>query len=329
MLRLYKPIQHDIFKLHAMLYHLVSKVWCCSDAHKCETKLHSDFKIIYNKYGGLKKDVDEIYDLCKTLTPQEKALIKFAFYRNNSIETLCNGGSPKYLDKLPNVVDSHMKPLFVSLYETLLERKLTPGTKKDYYEKLIIKNDFQYCPCCGLSDFEEEDSKYREAFDHYLPKSKYPFASINFANLVPLCYKCNSDRKKDKDPIENGRLAFYPFSKEKHIINIQLLIDPTKSLDKLKKKDIRIELWGNNQKLETWDYLFDIKKRYKSIVRKKMGKAHLRKLKRRDKDFRASNSHWSFNDTLNYYIKDYKNDYYDDKKFLAIPFMQYLLTIDI
>lgn len=326
MLRLYKPLKdHEIFKLHSMLEHLVCSVWCeaCNDA--CYTKLDAAFKDIYDSYDWLKTEVDEIYVLCKKLTPLEKQSIKDAFVINNDIEKLCNGASvPKYLDELPDVVKNKMKPLLVDFYETLLERKKVPGTKQDYYQKLIDENNLLYCPCCGLSYFESEDSKYREAFDHYLPKAHYPFLSVNFKNLVPLCHKCNSDRKGEKDPIKNKKTAFYPFSNNNsHSIQINFQIDKTKDLRNLEREDLQINLLGEAEKIETWDRLFDIKERYNDTTRG-FSKTLLKRIKRRHLDYQIAVTGQTYVDSLNKLIADYEYDKYEDMKFLKIPFMEEL-----
>jgi hypothetical protein len=145
MLRLYKPITHDIFKLQAMLKHLVCSVWCDANAvDSCESKLDVDFKILYLAYGWLKIAVDDIYTLCQPLTADERKAIKEAFEANNKIEELCKGAvKPVYLDKLHKVVEEKMKPLLVDFYEDLLEKAKVPGTKKDYYEKLVEDNEFK------------------------------------------------------------------------------------------------------------------------------------------------------------------------------------------
>jgi hypothetical protein len=327
MLRLYKPIPHDIFKLQEMLKHLVCSVWCeASDDQICEDKLSPDFKTLYLAYSWLKEVVDLIYEKFEGLSPLEKLKVKQAFLTTNSIEKLCDANlSPIYLNNLPSVIEKDVKPLLVEFYETLLERAKVPGTKKDYYEKLIKANEYKYCPCCGMTDIEQEDSKYREAFDHYLPKAHYPFASINFENLVPLCYKCNSDRKGEKDPLEGNRKSFYPFSSGKHNIDLKFAIDKTKDLSALERSDLKILFIsdGNDEKLKTWDTLFEINDRYNDMTRSFI-KAHLRKIKRRHKDFSEGKIGWSYINSLDKLITDYEFDKYEDKKFLKIPLMQEL-----
>lgn len=322
MLRLYKSLETDpIFSLQLYVEHLVCEVWCNANATPCQDLLLADFKIIYDAYGWLKASIDDIYEKCVLLTPDEKEAIREAFIINSQIENLCNGNTvPVYLNSLPIIVETEMKPLLVYFYEVLLERARVPGTKKNYYENLITTNEFRFCPCCGMTDFELEDSKYREAFDHYLPKSIFPFSSINFENLVPLCYKCNSDRKGTKNPIENNRKTYYPFSKDEHEIQIKFTIDNSVDLDKLERKDLKIDIIGDAEKIDTWDDLFDIKDRYNDVSRS-FTKTHLQKIKRRHSIYAKNNPDWTYENSLDELIADYEFDKYEDKKFLKIPLM--------
>lgn len=324
MLRLYTPIKHDIFKLQTMLQHLVCNAWCVADNNSCESKLSNDFKIIYKSYKGLQIKVNEIYKLCKALNDAEKKAIKDAFETNNKIEELCNGTiKPVYLKKLHIIVEDKMKPLLVDFYETLLERQKVPGTKSDYYIKLNEKNKFSDCPCCGMTYFEPSDSANREAFDHYLPKVLYPFASVNFHNLVPLCYKCNSDRKKTKDPIVNGKKAYYPFSKNNHEIGIKLKLDTSKNLGQLKRRELSVEFTGDKEKLETWNRLFDINNRYNESTRAFI-QTFLREIKAFHKVFKDGKPKWTYEKTIDNLINIYEKDKFTDKKFLKIPLLKEL-----
>lgn len=328
MLRLYTPIQHDIFTLHTFLEKVVCEVWCTACDKNCDDKLEQAFKDIYHyTYNGspLKDEVERIYDIFKGLTPEIRQQVKEVFITNNDIESLCNGAVPTYLSALPDVVENDIKPLFKWCYETLLEKGKVAGDKMNYYNQLITENDFATCPCCGLIDFESASSFRREAYDHYLPKATYPFASVNFKNLVPLCYKCNSDRKKTKDPIENDRTTFYPFSTANH--NIELNINFTADIDNETKNlsfnDLEIVLNGDTPKLETWDWLFDIKDRYGDTIRG-FTLTFMKKIERRHQIFLKSNKDWTYENTLDQLIEDYEFDYYEDKKFLKIGLLKAL-----
>ncbi len=130
MLRLYKPILHDITKLHTMLKHLVCEVWCKADEDSCESKLNTNFKDIYSTYNTVKDKINTIYEECKKLSPQERQKIKEAFNTNNRIEELCEGTlRPVYLTDLPYLVELKIKPLLVNFYEELLDKARVPRDK--------------------------------------------------------------------------------------------------------------------------------------------------------------------------------------------------------
>lgn len=323
MLQLYKPIDHDIFKLQKILEYLVLSVWCEADKQRCRSKMNEDLIALSDDYQWLKTKINHVYKQCKSLNQDERTLIRNAFLTNNNIEMVCNGSTKLItLDEMPKVVNDDMKPLLVDFYETLLERAKVPGTKKDYYKKLIKANDFKYCPACGLTLFESEDSKYREAFDHYLPKSDYPFTSVNFKNLVPLCKKCNSDRKKVENPVEGMRKAFYPFSNTQHDIPIKLEMNKSKALDKLKREDLTICFSGDTEKLDTWDILFGVKERYNDHIREEL-KTRSRVLKTKHRQNLKRNSTSTFIETIDDEIETCNMEKYSRTNFLYIAILEY------
>lgn len=55
------------------------------------------------------------------------------------------------------------------------------------------------CPYCNRSYiFTSDKSGTRPQYDHYFPKSKYPYLAISMYNLIPCCSICNS-LKQDVD----------------------------------------------------------------------------------------------------------------------------------
>lgn len=328
MLRVYKPINHEIFSLHKQLEHLVCQVWCSANTTTpCSDLLEEDFEEIYNSYDWLKNDVDAVYEKCKTLSIEQRADIKEAFFINNRIEDICNGNiRPKYLDDLPDVVKSEMKPLLVKFYDYLLGLAKIKGDKLDYYNKLMEKNNFQFCPCCGLVPIETAESHYREDNDHYLPKSDFPFASVNFNNLIPLCSKCNKKSKGTKNPVENDRKAFYPFSSNHKDIEVEISIKDSLSVDflKLKEEDIEINFNSDVDKTDTWDWLFDITERYNEETRK-FSYTELRKISGRIFRNSKRKQGLSYKEILEDQIEDYTIDKYGDRSFLKISFLREIL----
>jgi len=325
MLRTFKPIKHPIFQLHLQLEHLVCQVWCNASLNEtCAELLQEEFEALYNKYNWLKELVDAIYEKCKPLSAQERADIREAFNINNRIEELCNGTlSPITLSQLPSIVETDMKPLLVRFYDYLIDRAPVPGDKLDYYKKLIIKNPYETCPCCGLTPIESAETHYREDNDHYLPKAGYPFASVNFKNLVPLCGKCNRKHKSTKNPFENGRVSFYPFNPNHQEIGIETVIVDSADLDyrKLKEEDVLINFDDDADKINTWDWLFKINKRYNEETRK-FSKTELRGIANRLFRNNKRKNGLTYDEILEDEIDNYEIEKYEDRKFLKIPFLK-------
>nr|WP_321237214.1 hypothetical protein [uncultured Psychroserpens sp.] len=325
MLRSFNPIKHPIFTLHSQLEHLVCQVWCnASDNNTCEELLDEDFEVIYNTYDWLKTSVDDIYEKCKILTPEQRADIKEAYNVNNRIEELCNGVlAPIELDELHTVVETDMKPLLVRFYDYLIDRATVPGDKLDYYNKLIKKNPFDTCPCCGLTPIESAVTHYREDNDHYLPKANYPFATVNFENLVPLCGKCNKKHKSTKNPFENGRVSFYPFDPNHQEIGIETEIVDSDDLDyrKLREEDVQISFDNDADKIDTWNWLFRINSRYNEETCK-FSKTELRRIANRLLRNNKRKTGLTYDEILEDEIDDYKIEKYEDRKFLKIPFLE-------
>jgi hypothetical protein len=327
MLRTYRPIIHPIFYLHNQLQHLVCQVWCnASDYNDCAELLDDNFKLIYDSYPWLKADIDAIYEKCKLLTAEQRDEITKAFNINNRIEELCNGElTPVYLDALPSVVKDDMKPLLVNFYNTVIDYVSVPGNKLDYYNRLQEQNKYKNCPCCGLSPIESAESHFREDNDHYLPKADFPFATVNFNNLVPLCSKCNKKCKSTKNPFEAGRISFYPFDTNHNPINIEINIVSSESLDysKLKNDDIQVEFDNDIDKTETWDWLFKIKERYIEEI-KDFSKTELRIIANRLLKNKNRPSGSTYEEIINDLIDDYQIDRFGDRKFLKKPFLEFI-----
>lgn len=330
MLRTYRPINHPIFTLHNYLEHLVCQVWCnASNASTCANLLDADFEVIYNAYPWLKKDVDAIYEKCKTLTDIERADIREAFNVNNRIAELCNGTlSPIELGSLPDVVKEDMKPLLVRFYDYLIDRAEVPGDKLGYYNALLRANpSFKFCPCCGLTPIESAESHYTEDNDHYLPKAYFPFASVNFQNLVPLCSKCNKKCKSTKNPCEAGRVSFYAFDTTHIPIEVSISIVDNADLDyrKLIINDIEINFNNDVNKTSTWNWLFNIKERYNEETRG-FSKTELRTLANRLLRNNTRKKGLTYEEILDDTIEDYEIEIFEDRKFLKRPFLQTIKT---
>ncbi|HEY7404280.1 MAG TPA: DUF262 domain-containing protein [Candidatus Angelobacter sp.] len=124
------------------------------------------------------------------------------------------------------------------------------------------------CPYCGIGDIKGIYNSKREAYDHYLPKGIYPFNSVNFRNLAPMCHECNSSYKLGKDPIrQNGtrRKSFFSYATAPSGITVSMTLKKRDVMN-LRPADIDLQIAsdGRDQEVETWKDVFAIEERYKS-----------------------------------------------------------------
>jgi len=279
MLKAYQPIRHKISGAHKLLEFLVLKVWCKADNKSCESKLNANLKALYDNShiddDSFKKPVKKIYSICKGLSVAEIKAFKKAFVTNNKIKELCNDPSKAIpLATLNNDLADEVIPFFKTLYKSFMSWKFikdTYGTKKEYYDKLITKNGFKFCPCCGFGTIKTIYDKGHSPYDHYLPLKHYPFSVVNFKNLVPLCTECNSDYKGETDILKAGKKVFYPINSSHIEINIdyaissnsfRYIIIKTNSTNKLSRKHIEVLFNVSGEEINSWDSTFDIKSRY-------------------------------------------------------------------
>lgn len=277
-------------KMQEFVDYIFTHVWCEALAHDYELRLfngNSTLKDIITNFHYTEpigaeffiKGIQEIFDLFKSLKPSEIDNLKIWFQSNNSIEELCKNNTAiipttyEDIDEINAKLSASLKAFFMNLYSqnflTLKPLSDKISTIDDHYKEFVKANSIGKCPFCGLYPIDGEYVQTREAYDHYLPKSKYPFSSINLKNLAPICNKCNSGNKSTKDPLRdqrgNRRKAFYPYEMNKYNIEIKMEVSAT-NIEHLKPENLSIEFGPQNlnEELSTWNQLFNIEDRYKA-----------------------------------------------------------------
>jgi len=227
--------------------------------------------------------LSQAFLLCKMLDNKKLKRLKRAVHVNNKIRELCDGEiEPITYDEI-EIIDSELKKaikLFCDkLYDNVIDLAPCYNMYEEidgYYKKVVQRSS--KCRCCGINKVLTKFHTHRSALDHYLPRKHFPFNSVNFKNLLPICDICNSKYKLGKNPlckIENkGRKnesrqkskAFYPFRRTILDIGISIKFQNTKSVKSLEPNNIEIELTcpGYDDQIETWDRIFGIKENYKA-----------------------------------------------------------------
>ena len=253
--------------------------------------------VVINKYWTLIKGVNddlllnplsELYDICKHLDSKKRKMLKRAVLINNRIEGLCKGKYEpvRYNDLKTVFIDNDeekkipdlIKTFCNNLYDKCLERvefKKGYGTLKAHYDSIV--GNQSRCPACGIAQrLLTKHSKFRCAFDHYLPKGIYPFVSVNFFNLVPTCDNCNGKYKKEKDTIffRTRRKAFPPYSQEPYDIQVSVVLHSSEFYN-LSKSDIEMQFsctgrkdgveYDYQEEVNNWRRIYGIDEQYKSF----------------------------------------------------------------
>lgn len=308
MLFSYNRIEHASEKMHEFVEYIFMEVWCKARELEFSIELFEGNESLHNimaelfrrdsaeKLKGAALDfytgVNGIFIEFKQLTDEEIADYRHKFEYNNSIEELCeNSGGKKpccYGELNPEKVElnKQIEAFFKNLYspgffDLKFVRDEVGATIGDYYKAFVRRgnNDNDTCPFCGILPIDGEFDLTRDAFDHYLPKSKYPFNSVNLGNLCPSCNKCNSGNKRDKDPLRdkdnNPRKAFYPFADTTPDVAVNVKVKG-KEWQRLTDDRIQIELSSEkyDDETKTWSELFRIDSRYSAKCCSKNGGIH-------------------------------------------------------
>lgn len=279
---------HTIYALQKWMDELFLDVWCVAakvvdydiellpaDLKEITLAIQNDDKI---KTDYLYGPIEKVYKIFQGFDQPTKEALALAFRHNNSIEDLCkqtNGCNPFLYSALTAInkdLSNELNTFYKSLFTDVIKLKVVKdkiGEMDSHYDDFVKLNDESKCPFCGLNDIKGRHLSKRDAYDHFLAKGNYPFNSINFKNLSPMCYDCNSSYKGAKDFLHKDKVrrkAFYPFDQNANP-NIQISIAIAKSdIASLTPADITLTLIsaGQQSEVDAWADVFGIEERYKA-----------------------------------------------------------------
>jgi hypothetical protein len=302
----YRYVNHSIERFQVYLDHLVKDVWCQPSGPFSLSLLHPELQVIVEAIANdesITKDhldgpIRRIYEIFRTqLNAQQRGQVSNWYDHNNHIEAFCGcspGNQPAtYADirAISADLESELKNFCKSLFTDVVHLKAVAGRIGEidaHYDAFVKENGEGKCPYCGYGDIKGLHHTKREAYDHYLPKGTYPFNSVNFRNLAPMCTECNSAYKLAKDPTRNidpisrkaggiRRKAFYSYATAASGITVTMTLN-TKDVANLLPKDIDLQITaaGRDEEVAAWKDVFGIEERYKAkLCGKNEGKAWL------------------------------------------------------
>lgn len=292
----YTYVPHQMEKMQTFIDFIFDEVWCKAPAsglfglnlfnanpelrEVMEAFYYSDAQGADFFYGR----VEHIYGLFSLLTAAQISQFQQWYQGNNDLEKLCANDPTVPLARYADIavtykdINGQLAVFFKGLYsQSLLDLaalRAKIGDIDDHYQAFVTTNNAGKCPFCGINDLLGEYHWKREAYDHYLPKSLYPFNSINFKNLVPSCHHCNSSYKTSKDPAftpkdPNGttqrRAVFYPYTSTSYAIELQVTLRHS-DIANLTPVDVNLQFGpaALDEKINTWKDVYGIEERYKA-----------------------------------------------------------------
>lgn len=346
MLFTYSYVNHTITRFQTYLDHLVKEVWCKASGEFSLDLLHPELKIIVEDISNdesvttdpLYGPIRRIYELFRTqLTAAQRAQVAIWCDNNNDIKALCANDPRKtpgtYADicALNTELETALKVFCKSLFTQVIKLKAVTsriGSIEEHYIEFAKKNEEEKCPYCGCMDIRGAHYTTRDAYDHFLPKGTYPFNSVNFRNLAPMCPQCNSSYKLAKDPTKHldpinkadgaRRKAFYSYAAENPGISVKVTLK-TKDVSDLQPNDIDLTFAapGHDEEVEAWKDVFGIEERYKAkLCAQNDGKAWLQRIVED-----CENVGLSRDVLLAYELRAAERFPYNDAGFLKKPFL--------
>jgi len=289
-----------------------------------------------DKEQTLRKYFMSFYNKYVSLSSNEKDLVIRIFNEiNQNIEKLCSDTSISIFSLSASIKDES-KTVFEYLYKNTLKRQ--EFDIQEHYTEFYRINGGDICGFCGIDTIvapKIETKEYTQDYDHLLDIATFPFAGINFKNIVPCCEKCNRKFKHTQKILLNDkgtrRKAFYPYLKQAdlHRIEIQNLVLPKSVLDKNTDWNLSFAPYNHNQteEINTWLSVYKIKGRYNEELNKsyqyydKLLIQHLRSLHKRKKFENIV----ELKSSVEKYRKTLYLNKYQDKNFLKIAYIDCVL----
>lgn len=208
---------------------------------------------------GLRDRLYAYSDAFANLQTSDRQAVRKAFCGQNRIRRLLAGNcNCSTLDQLPVGVRNALLDLSDEAFRLLSEF----GIRDQQYSTIYNNLGHKVCPFCGLEYFDAPGAP-RENLDHFLPRSRYPFAGANAKNLVPMGSRCNSAYKGTIDVLWDGptrRRAFFPYQ------NSGVAVSLVNSQPFGGKQDDHpkwhVSFNPPSAEVQTWDSVFKVRERY-------------------------------------------------------------------
>lgn len=220
-------------------------------ANFLETKFNENVNLDRRLLNLNKSATNRIKPLIKEIIKLDTDVLEaqFIIYKNQNIEILKNNYNilpEKHPESLTKIFKDYFYDKFFGIswiWTDIVGKEYTRGMFKTNFKD---ENKIYACPYCDSDTISNERNAWIE---HFLPKSKFPFLSCSYSNLIPSCTSCNVSGSGKGEDVKNPILNQY---------NIQI----GDALEfKFNKGEIEI-LKNDNDSIENFIELLKLRKRY-------------------------------------------------------------------
>lgn len=268
-------------RLHEMISGFYQSVFQGSSYDEC---FCTDLSSIRNESSKLAALMLDVYQAYSDLGHQSRRAFQQRFDQERNIQPLFDDLASDITNLGAEHSDlwSKCKSLSNYLYAGVLRlqcfQNLSQYSLDEHFEDFRNLNG-NICCFCGLEEYAElrelsedlenlDESQWRGDYDHLLCKSKYPFLSVDFENLVPTCRTCNRDAKGAIDILcldSDRTVAFHPYRDEQGA-NWSLSVDVEDAF--FMEWNVKFSSDNDMQraKSDTWLFVYDIRARYQKRI---------------------------------------------------------------
>jgi hypothetical protein len=226
-----------------------------------------DYRDTLRRKTGLRNRLEDYKVIIRSFNNDELDHVENALINQNDISRLLSGeNNCEAIEDLPEALWQPVKCLFEFSFELLTDLEI----RDHQYREIFDRVPYHVCPFCGCEYFDAPGAP-REALDHYLAESKYPFAATNLRNLVPMGNKCNSKYKLAQDILyrDDGtrRRSQNPYGKQ---CGVHVSLDRSEPFAGL-QKTIQLPNWQIDfspevEEVSTWNTVFHIEERFRRDI---------------------------------------------------------------
>jgi hypothetical protein len=195
----------------------------------------------------------------ETLDAGARIVVRRAMNDQSALTELFDGA--RCADRLGDLPEQSRMPA-QQFFEKAFDMLKPLGIRDQNYRTFLKLIHHRVCAFCGCEYFSGATSK-REPLDHYLAISLYPFAGANARNLVPMGPRCNSSYKLAQDVLRNReglrRVCFDPYAATP--VHVSLMGSRLFAREG-GLPDWQVDLEGDAARVDTWDDVFQIKRRF-------------------------------------------------------------------